>query len=195
MIKIKINASDEIREVTFSRHSEHVIELGGIADAPTTGFTTWRMDGVTQLGDFSDYTTVYRTLDNAVQLSDDGSVYVEPEVPEPGEPKPTQEERIKTLENQNETLLQCILEMSERYRQVLCANSFTSLAELSLHRAGKPALNHLVAEDRERVKGSEAACEALDVNSVFCYQPASSSCISMYFMLMYFFPPHWVPAT
>lgn len=81
------------------------------------------------------------------------------------------------------------------YRQVLCANSFTSLAELSLHRAGKPALNYLVAEDRERVKGGEAACEALDVNSVFCYQPASFSCISMYFMLMYFFPPHWVPAT
>lgn len=96
MIKIKINASDEIREVTFSRHSEHVIELGGIADAPTTGFTTWRMDGVTQLGDFSNYTTIYRTLDNAVQLSDDGSVYVEPK---PGEPKPTQEERIKALED------------------------------------------------------------------------------------------------
>ena len=83
----------------------------------------------------------------------------------------------------------------DRYRQVLCANSFTSLAELSLHRAGKPALNYLVAEDRERVKGGEAACEALDVNSVFCYQPASYSCISMCFMLMYFFPPHWVPAT
>lgn len=83
----------------------------------------------------------------------------------------------------------------KRYRQVLCANSFTILAELSLHRAGKPALNYLVAEDRERVKGGEAACEALDVNSVFCYQPASSSCISMCFMLMYFFPPHWVPAT
>lgn len=116
MIKIKINASDEIREVTFSRHSEHVIELGGITDAPTTGFTTWRMDGVTRLGDFSDYTTVYRTLDNAVQLSDDGSAYVEPEVPDtpvPGEPQPTQEERIKALEDQNETLLQCILEMSE----------------------------------------------------------------------------------
>ena len=96
MINIKINASDELREVTFSRHSEHVIELGGIAEAPTTGFTTWRMDGVTQLGDFSDYTTVYRVLDNAVQLSDDGSVYVEPA---PGEPKPTQEERIKALED------------------------------------------------------------------------------------------------
>ena len=119
MIKIKINASDEIREVTFSRRSEHVIELGGITDAPTTGFTTWRMDGVTQLGDFSDYTTVYRTLDNAVQLSDDGSVYVEPEVPEPGEPQPTQEERIKALEDQNETLLQCILEMSGKEEDMM----------------------------------------------------------------------------
>ena len=40
------------------------------------------------------------------------------------------------------------------YRQVLCANSFTSLAELSLHRAGKPALNYLVAEHRERIKAT-----------------------------------------
>jgi hypothetical protein len=33
--------------------------------------------------------------------------------PEDPDPKPTQLERIKALENQNETLLQCILEMSE----------------------------------------------------------------------------------
>ena len=120
MIKIKINASDEIREVTFSRHSEHVIELGGITDAPTTGFTTWRMDGVTQLGDFSGYTTIYRVLDNAVQLSNDGSVYVEPEVPEPGEPKPTEEEKektlmkaqIKALGDRNDFLEDCVAEMA-----------------------------------------------------------------------------------
>lgn len=116
MIKVKFIGATAMNNVSFARVNNHVVELGGIADAPTTGFTTWRMDGVTQLGDFSSYTTVYRTLDNAVQLSDDGSVYVEPEVPEvpePGEPRPTQEERIKALENQNETLLQCILEMSE----------------------------------------------------------------------------------
>ena len=44
-----------------------------------------------------------------------------------------------------------------------------------------PLINYLVAEDRERVKGGEAACEALDVNSVFCYQPAclpASQCAS-----------------
>ena len=120
MIKIKINASDEIREVTFSRHSEHVIELGGIADAPTTGFTTWRMDGVTQLGDFSAYTTVYRTLDNAVQLSDDGSVYVEPKPEDPQPPQPTKEEKektlmkaqIKALGDRNDFLEDCVAEMA-----------------------------------------------------------------------------------
>ena len=95
MIKIKFNGSDELLEAGFTRISDHVVELYGVTKAPS-GFTTWRMDGVTQLGDFSDYTTLYRTLDNAVQLSDDGSVYVEPK---PGEPKPTQEERIKALED------------------------------------------------------------------------------------------------
>lgn len=41
--------------------------------------------------------------------------YIHDPLPAPEEEeKPlTQEERIKTLENQNETLLQCILEMSE----------------------------------------------------------------------------------
>ena len=82
-----------------------------------------------------------------------------------------------------------------RYRQVLCANSFTSLAELRLHRAGEPALDCPIAEGRVSVKGGEAACEALDAGSGFCYQPAASSCTSRCFILMYFFPPHWVPAT
>lgn len=32
----------------------------------------------------------------------------------------------------------------------------------------EPALDYPIAEGRERVKGGEAACEALDVSSVFC---------------------------
>ena len=62
MIKIKFNGSDEFLEAGFTRINDHVIELNGITDAPTTGFTTWRMDGVTQLGDFSDYTTVVKPV-------------------------------------------------------------------------------------------------------------------------------------
>ena len=43
------------------------------------------MDGETQLGDFSDFTTVYKVDGDSVSYSNDGSVYVEP-------PKPTEEE-------------------------------------------------------------------------------------------------------
>lgn len=120
MIKIKFNGATAMNDVSFARINNHVVELGGIADAPITGFTTWRMDGVTQLGDFGGYTTVYRVLDNAVQLSDDGSIYVEPEVPEPVEPQPTQEEKEKTLikaqiqalSERNDFLEDCVAEMA-----------------------------------------------------------------------------------
>ena len=120
MIKIKFCGESDTKTISFSRENNHVVTLGGLTDAPTTGFTTWRMDGVTQLGDFSGYTTVYRVLDNAIQLSDDGSVYVEPEVPEPGKPQPTAEEKEKTLikaqiqalSERNDFLEDCVAEMA-----------------------------------------------------------------------------------
>lgn len=95
MIYINFNGSDELVEVGFTRINNHVVELRGVTKAPS-GFTTWRMDGVTQLGDFSGYVTLYRALENAVQLSDDGSVYVEPTPP--SEQRKTYNERITALE-------------------------------------------------------------------------------------------------
>lgn len=123
MIKVMFNGSTAMNDVSFARINNHVVELGGVTDVPTTGFSTWRMDGVTQLGDFSGYTTIYHTLDNAVQLSNDGSVYVEPEVPdtpEPVEPQPTEEEKektlmkaqIKALSDRNDFLEDCFAEMA-----------------------------------------------------------------------------------
>ena len=97
MIKVKFNNSEDFVEVGFDR-TEHVVTLAGITKQNTTGFTTWRMDEVTQLGDFSDFTTVYRVLDDAVQYSDDGSVWVEPDYAPDEEDKPTQEERITAME-------------------------------------------------------------------------------------------------
>ena len=83
MIKVKYNTKNTFEEVSLSRGSNTV------TITPTTpnisGFTTWRMDGKTQLGDFSDFTTVYKVDDDTVTYSNNGSVYVEP-------PKPTEEE-------------------------------------------------------------------------------------------------------
>ena len=90
MIKIKFNNSTDYHPCDFSRLSDHVVTLSNCKIENTSGFCTYRMSGE-QLGDFSDYITVYRALDNAVQYSNDGSVYIDPQ-PEPTpdpEPEPT----------------------------------------------------------------------------------------------------------
>ena len=83
MIKIKYKKKKAFEEVSFSRNN-NVVTI-----TPTTpntnGFTTWRMDGETQLGDFSDFTTIYKVDGDSVSYSNDGSIYVEP-------PKPTEDE-------------------------------------------------------------------------------------------------------
>ena len=86
MIKIKYNDKNSFEEVTFYRNG-NLVTMTPTAPNPS-GFTTWKLDGKTQLGDFSAYTTVYKVEGNSVTYSNDGSVYVEP-------PKPTEEELRK----------------------------------------------------------------------------------------------------
>ena len=83
MIKIRYNNRNTFEDVNFTRNGNLVTMTP--TSPNTSGFTTWKLDGVTQLGDFSDFTTVYRVDGESVTYSNDGSVYVEP-------PKPTEEE-------------------------------------------------------------------------------------------------------
>lgn len=83
MIKIKYNNQKSFEEVSFHRDNNVVTMTPTTPN--TSGFTTWRLDGRTQLGDFSDFTTIYRLDDDSVSYSNDGSIYIEP-------PKPTEED-------------------------------------------------------------------------------------------------------
>ena len=83
MIKIKYNNKESFEEVSFSRNNNIVTITPTTPN--TNGVTTWRMDGKTQLGDFSDFTTTYKVDGDSVSYSNDGSIYIEP-------PKPTEEE-------------------------------------------------------------------------------------------------------
>ena len=83
MIKIKYNNQKSFEEVSFSRDNNAVTVTP--TKPNTSGFTTWRMDGEIQLGDFSDFTTIYKVDGDSVSYSNDGSTYIEP-------PKPTEEE-------------------------------------------------------------------------------------------------------
>ena len=94
MIKIKYNNQENFEEVTFSK-TDNIVSLKGTKEN-NSGFKTYRLSGE-QLGDFSDYTTTYRLLDDEVQYSNDGSVWVEPE---PYEPTP--EDKINSLKRELE---------------------------------------------------------------------------------------------
>lgn len=85
MIKIKYNNQENFEEVNFSRNGNLVTITPTIQN--TSGFTTYRMNGK-QLGDFSNFTTVYKIEGDSITYSNDGSVYVEPY-------KPTEEELRK----------------------------------------------------------------------------------------------------
>ena len=83
MIKIKYNDRNTFEDVSFIRNG-NLVTISPTSPN-TSGFTTWKLDGETQLGDFSEFTTVYKVDGESVTYSNDGSVYVEP-------PKPTEEE-------------------------------------------------------------------------------------------------------
>lgn len=87
-------------EIEFKKISKNIVEIVGDFPPQQSGFTLSRIDQ-NDNWDYSSYTTIYRELDNGVQFSNDGSVYVEPVIPEP--PKPTLEEvkisKINELSN------------------------------------------------------------------------------------------------
>ena len=96
MIKIRYNDSNNFEEVTFTRNGNLVTMTPTVPNP--SGFTTWKLDGVTQLGDFSNFTTIYKVDGESVTYSNDGSVYVEP-------PKPTEEElRRQALQSEKAEL-------------------------------------------------------------------------------------------
>lgn len=101
MIKIKFLDQDTLYPVSFTQDSAHVCTtIGEGIPQDTCGFQTFRMNGQ-PLGDRSDFTTIYRILDNGIQWSNDGSVWVDPPQPEPVPdpepvaPQPTQLDRVE----------------------------------------------------------------------------------------------------
>lgn len=82
MISIRYKNKNSFEDVNFTRNGNIVTIYPTTPN--TSGFTTWKLNGKTQLGDFSDFTTIYKVDGESVTYSNDGSIYVEP-------PKPTEE--------------------------------------------------------------------------------------------------------
>lgn len=74
------------------RLGEHLIQIIGDVEKNTSGFHLINDFG-SVYGEYEDFTTLYKEIEGGFVLSDDGSVYVEPEpVPDPEPYVPTLEE-------------------------------------------------------------------------------------------------------
>ena len=76
MIKIKFNEIEKPINVSFSMQN-NIITLTGNVPKNNSGFIAYTVNDIV-LGDYSEYTTIYRVLPDAVQFSNDGSVWVPP---------------------------------------------------------------------------------------------------------------------
>ena len=90
----------QYRDCKLIPKSDHIIEVVGLPQT-TSGFKFY-LDNDMMVGDYSEFTTIYRVIDsNTIQYSNDSSIYVEPEpipVPEPYVPT---EEELAEIERQN----------------------------------------------------------------------------------------------
>lgn len=79
MLKMKYVGLKTEYDISFSRISDSIVQILGDFPIKTKGFQLSREDKEDwEKMDYTEYTTVYRELDNGVQFSCDGSEYVPP---------------------------------------------------------------------------------------------------------------------
>ena len=120
MLKIVFNDGKEV-VASFEKPSENIVSIGN-TNVNTSGFKAYRESDCLFLGDYSDYTTVYKEDDEKISYSNDGSVYVEPEIPEYDETTaedivsepltPAEEAASMSLAERVTQCEECILELS-----------------------------------------------------------------------------------
>ncbi len=120
MLKIVFNDGKEV-VASFEKPSENIVSIGN-TNVNTSGFKAYRESDSLFLGDYSDYTTVYKEDNEKISYSNDESVYVEPEIPEYDETTsenivsepltPAEEAANMSLAERVTQCEECILELS-----------------------------------------------------------------------------------
>lgn len=136
---IKFLNEESIRQCAVKKISSHVIELRGV-EQNLSGFNVVKENGAVY-GKYEDYTTFYREIQGGFLLSNDGSVYVEPEpTPEPEPYEPTleevQEQKVAEMNGIQQKVVAngCEVQLSDgtKERFTLTTNDQLSLNSLSV---------------------------------------------------------------
>ena len=96
MLNLKYIGSEDFYQVSFKSNNKSLVTITGDFPVKRKGFKLYKTEGGKPLGDYSSFVTIYKELENGAMFSNDGSVYVEPEVIEPV--PPTEEELAAMFE-------------------------------------------------------------------------------------------------
>ena len=96
MLNLKYIGSEDFYQVSFKSNNKSLVTITGDFPVKRKGFKLYKTEGGKPLGDYSSFVTIYKELENGAMFSNDGSVYVEPEVVEPV--PPTEEELAAMFE-------------------------------------------------------------------------------------------------
>lgn len=121
MFNLKYLKFTSTHKVYFKKISKNVVEITGDFPIQTDGFTLSR-EKHEDNWDYSAFTTVYKEVENGVQFSNDGSVYVEPiiEIPTAEELAEMEElERVTNINAQINNLKEQLA--STDYKIIKCA--------------------------------------------------------------------------
>lgn len=100
----------EVLQASVKKITSNTIQIVGDILPNTSGFHLINGNG-SVYGKYEDYTTIYREIDGGFILSNDGSIYVEPEpVPEPEPVVPTLEEVQEEKVSEMNVMQQAIIE-------------------------------------------------------------------------------------
>lgn len=139
MYKIKFMDNEQLFDGKVKIISDHVVEITG-CEQNLSGFHLVKENGAI-FGKYEDYTTLYQEIQGGFLLSNDGSVYVEPEpAPEPEPYEPTLEEvqewKIREMNDAQQQIIAqgCEVELSDGTKEqfTLTTNDQLSLTSLSV---------------------------------------------------------------
>ena len=115
MIKLKYSGEKTAYDISFGKVSSHIVQITGDLPIKEKGFICYREEDIEDIWDYTGYSTVYQKIDGGALFSDDGSIYVEPQEPDP-EPGP--EPYVPTLDEIKEMKKQ---EIHAAYQSVKAA--------------------------------------------------------------------------
>lgn len=161
MLKFKYIGSEIEYDVEFSRISPNVVQILGNLPFEDKGFNLSRQNKKDPWN-YPGYTTLYREIEGGLQLSNDGSVYVEPVRPDPVPEEPY----IPTLEEVK----------ASKKQEIYAAYNANVAAGIEVELSTGTQRFPLTAEDREFLFGKQVELSGSDAEMV-SYQDSSSHCI------------------